>query len=450
MARWSTLALGLAFVGGGVSSIVEILYSWGLPEVIPNIELAVYLPVVLLSICRWSSSRQVWHRSFTICIILVIIGVAWVDPTERGRGMLMAAGVATVIPISQLIRETNAYRLCAAAFIVSSAFNLFVTLANSEAAYDPSSRMGTVVLDDRGRVTNSNQFGGQMAAAAVLAMAFFLVSSHRGRLPSQTMTASRLVAISATGAFCFGVFASASRGAIAALASASIALIFLGKANGVKKAFRCALVLLVTVALLTGTGTVEPLLGRFQDSHDVESLGDRLPIWTSALSAWLSSGRTFFIGVGTGGVDKALVEHAVSNLRPRIGEDLIARKSSHNSYVEWIVSYGLFGMLFGLGLVFSFVRRTWNLDSSDGWTGRRALLLFLLVHSMTTVVYRAPYAIPVEALLVALLLPPRSTVSLGQPFVTRRMIQEPEGTRWNRKPLRRLDRHVGAASSAKG
>ena len=425
MARWSSVALGLAFAGGGVSSIVEILYSWGLPEVIPHIELAVYLPVILLSICRWSRSRQAWDQPLVICSILVVLGLAWVDPSVRMRGMLMAAGFVTVIPVSQLIRETNAYRLCAAAFIVSSAFNLSVTLANSTAGYDPFSRMGTVVLDDRGRVTNSNQFGAQMAAAAVLAMAFHLASSHRSRVFPHTMTASRLLAISVIGAFCFGVFASASRGALAALAVASLALISLGTASGAKKTLRCILVIALTMALLTGTGTMEPVLARFHDSQDVESLGDRLPIWTSAFAAWVSSGRTFFIGVGTGGVDKALVEHAISDLRPRIGEDFIARKSSHNSYVEWILSYGLMGTVLGFALVFSLLRRAWNLDRWDGWAGRRALLLFLLANSMTTVVYRAPYAIPVEALLIALLLPANSAAYPGRALAARRVSREP-------------------------
>lgn len=449
MAKWSSILLGLAFAGSGLSSIVEILYAWGVPEVIPYIELAVYLPVVVLAICRWGHNRQAWNRPLVACCILVALGVTWVDPTERGRGLLIAVGVITVIPVSQLIWETNAHRLCATLFIVSSAVNLAVTLANSTTGYDSFSRMGTVVLDDRGRVTNANQFGGQMAAAAVLAMAFYLVPSHRSKVLSCTMTAPRLLAISLIGAFFFGVFASASRGALAALAVASLALISLGAASGVKKTFRSLLVVILTVTLLTGTGTMEPVLARFQDSHDVESLGDRLPIWTSAVVAWVSRGKTFVMGVGTGGVDKALVEHSVSDLRPRVGEDLVARKSSHSSYVEWILSYGVLGLVSGSALVFSLLRHAWNLDRRDGWTGRRALLLFLLANSVTTVVYRAPYAVPLETLLVALVLPFRSAVYPARAFAVRRVNPKPASKRLFREHRRLVDRHVWAASAAK-
>lgn len=449
MAKWSSILLGLAFAGSGVSSIVEILYAWGVPEIIPYIELAVYLPVVVLSICRWGHNRQAWNRPLVACCILVVLGVTWVDPTERGRGLLIAVSVITVIPVSQLIWETNAHRLCATLFIVSSAVNLAVTLANSTTGNDSFSRMGTVVLDDRGRVTNANQFGGQMAAAAVLAMAFHLAPTHRARVLSRTMSVSRVLTILLIGGLCFGVFASASRGALMALAVASLALIFFGKEDGVKKTFRCMLVLALTAPLLAGTGTLETVLARFRDSRDVESFGDRLPIWKSAFAACMSNPRTLLIGVGTGGVDKAVVEYAVTDVAPRLGKDFIARKFSHSSYVEWLVSYGLLGLVSGSALVFSLLRRAWNLDRRDGWTGRRALLLFFLANSVVAVVYRTPYAIPLEALLVALVLPFRSAVHPAGAFTVRRVNPQPASSRLFREHRRRVDRRVWAAAAAK-
>ena len=406
MASWCLI---LAFVGAGVASLTGILHSWGLPENIPHLELMWYIPATGLGLVVWKRrTGKDWGAPLLLAVLLPLVGLLWVDPTERGRGLLIAASLSMVLPLSLLIKETRSHLLCVVVFLGSSAMNLLLTLVYSAGQGEQFGRMGTVILEDYGRVTNANQFGGQMAAATVLTLALGVALF---RLPREQISRSvqfmRVLVIGSVGAFTFGVVASASRGALSALSISVATLIVFAAINVTKKAVLCCLVIGSMGIFFPGSGVLDRVLTRVQDVAEVRSAGDRLPIWESALSTWLANGRFLLIGVGTGGVDKAVVENSTVDLFPVVGQDMIARKSAHSTYVEWGLSYGVCGMLIGAALLVSLFQRSWKADRRDQNYGRIALLTFYLVISLTNVTYRAPYAIGFQALLLAYLLPSR-------------------------------------------
>ncbi len=397
MRKWSLI---VAFAACGFSSLLPVFYNLGLPEVVPYPDRLLSLPALLFGMASW---RRRWSFSHGLpalfCFGLFFAGVLVVDETERGRGMLVFAGVAAAIPISALLIELKAARLCAQVFVFASLGNMLILLLAS-GGFTGVGRFGMLALNDI-RVSNPNGFAAQMGFAAVLSMALMHEQRNKVLTKIKTHLTQRdiqhyfLLAL-----FGLGILMSASRGMILTLIAVVTLRILSGNTRAIHRIILCVSLFLVATLILSGENQI---VSRFRDTEDIAALGNRLPIWQAGLEILQSETSNLWYGVGTGGTEKTLAEYLPRDHSSRAGEDGISRRATHNSYVEWVLSHGLIGIPFGLWLIVAAIRNSTRLDRFDRSTDRRTLLAFCAIISMSTVLYRATYATALCTLLLTML-----------------------------------------------
>ena len=173
----------------------------------------------------------------------------------------------------------------------------------------------------------------------------------------------------------------------------------------------------------------EILEARWKNVQNVAALGNRVPIWEDAYRAWLADPMRTLFGAGTGAAQTTLGQF---NAAAMVTDDGTLLRGTHSAYVEWGLSFGLFGMVPGLYLLLTMARCARQLDARDGGSLRQAILLSVLLWGGATPVFLAPLFDgrrqpgPRHALRPG---PPRGKPSQSplDPFISQRSQQDPSG-----------------------
>lgn len=393
-------ALALTFFSSGLTPLIQYLYNVGAFDAIPYLDRVLCLPALFLGLMSWCRVRTFAHKWQTIaCVVFSLVGVLFTDYTERGRGMLVFAGIATSLPIAALIVELRATRWCAQVFIAGALVNILFMVVLLGGVVGLDNRFGFLVLNDV-RLSDPNELATQMGLSAVLIISLMqhLRRSQNGTIGKRSGNGIWLLPM--LGILCVGILLTASRSGILSLALVMILFAF---SKTTKVAYRVLICLSLCLVSFWAVGTNNDIARRFQESHNTYNLGDRMPIWQEAFRIIDSDSRYYWFGVGTGGAEKALAESRSFDTSSRLGEDGLFRKATHNSYVEWFLTHGLVGLIIAGCLTVATLRTAWQLDKYDRSADRRILLAYCAVISMVTALYRTPFATPLCALVLAVL-----------------------------------------------
>lgn len=353
--------------------------------------LGLYIPAVILGMIDWPRQRNLLQQlPVTLCALLVLAGLWWVDPAERNRGLLVAGGTLIALPIGVLVRDDRLRLVFMRTFVVSVLISTSLLVVLTLPL--PGRARGLTFMearDGRGNViTNRNQIGAQTGLATIVAVMLAAtppVATRRRRRRNGMSWAAF------AGGLAVETLISASRGAILSLVGG------IGWLSSRHARYRMMAILMLIFAgiVLMMAELVAPTLGLFGTSAsrfergDLSSLGGRASIWSAGWDVMTASDVVFLRGVGSGGVDRALGARIVA-LTPGAGA-MLFRRSSHNTFVEWGMSYGVIGTLMGIWLLWTVARRAIRLDRHDRTWQTTTLLVWSLLNSMTLVINRTAF-----------------------------------------------------------
>jgi len=423
-------ALALAFLSCGLTPFIQYLYCAGLLDSIPYLDRACCIPALLLGINSWCRQRSFAHAWPLMCCLAVLFtGIFIADESEQGRGLLVFAAIATAIPIGALIVDLKATKWCAYLFMASVLLNVLFIVFLIGGIGGETNRLGYLVWNDV-RISDPNDLATQLGIAAILSISLL---QHRERKTQSLVRHSSSKSTPDGSAwlmfllafFSTGILLTASRSGILSLA---VVMILFACSKRTKASHRLAFCLALLAVSVVAFSTDNTISRRFNETENTLAFGDRLPIWQAALSILEADSSYLKLGVGTGGVEKALADSGTfDDLRSY--EDGIYRKYSHNTYVEWLLSSGLAGLPVILWIAYVACLKAWRLDRYDGSNDRRLLLAYGAIISMTTVLYRLPFATPLCALVIAMLSGPFLAPWQNQHVRVSRRRQLPLGTR---------------------
>jgi len=340
-------------------------------------------------------------------------------------------------------------------------------------------RFGYTYLQDGEASTNPNQVGGQFALAAVMGMILFLRSGRAapksvassdalpeaidrrdfaGCIPPVGRAAGTAasnvpfgparsaswglsdygarrvagsgavraaafdwVSLSAAGLSALGCILTGSRGAgLALLASFGVLLLADARFQSGGRQRDLVAVGLVTLWLgalavfLSGINPLERIQTRLMGSESVSvrSLGSRLPIWENAFRAWTADVTRILIGTGTGQADRAVGQLDDGATPSEHGDYL---RNCHNMFIEWLLSFGILGLVPGGWFYLACWRQASLLDRAEGTCSRRTLLLATTLFGMTAVLYRHFHWVLTSAWLLAFLDPASLGAGMASP-----------------------------------
>ncbi len=414
-------------------------------EIPELIHFYVYVPTFLLASLAWLT-RPRFLRSwpFLFAAAVPVVGLCYGESPTLGTNAVVAFYLVSGVALATLIADRDRWRWAARIFVLANAFLVFFIFWMNYHASNGSLRLtlvkfGYVLLSDMTKSANPNQVGAQFAFASVVGFVVFLrsgrlilpvqpISSPQpsslagGISPSRSWTPSRHRwrvelplqdtaetfnsnrrfefgradwGVLAAAMICtLGCFLTASRGATLGLIFGTSAAVF--GSLGLQPVRRVRdFVVFAALALLVGSLTaatlrvnpLEPLSNRVfgQEGATVVTAGSRLQIWENAFRAWLADPVRFLVGAGTGGADVALGKFDPG---AKFDEYGTIRRSCHNIFIEWALSYGLIGILPGIVLALAVWSQAAALDRGELAFDRRALLLTIAVLGMTGVAYR--------------------------------------------------------------
>jgi O-antigen ligase len=138
-----------------------------------------------------------------------------------------------------------------------------------------------------------------------------------------------------------------------------------------------------------------------QESRSVVSLGSRTQIWQSGINYWCSDVSVWVRGAGTGMADEAVGHYGqAAATTDQYGN---SRRNCHSVYIEWLVSYGIIGLVVGGCLLAGMFHAAWRLDRPDGMANRLAVLATVLVFAATVDLFRRPDWVATGSLVLAML-----------------------------------------------
>jgi len=404
------LALAAAVASGGLSIVFPYLSAYNIIT-IPYPQLLFCAPAVALGIATFLRHTPVsigFTHPLSLVLALMVAGLAWVDRSEIGRGLLITASALCAFSIAPCVSRYKASWFCIKCFILTSALSLlFVSLMSlGDAGFGSLGRFGTLADAEGSFVTNANDFAGQMALACALCGLGLLTGSLDALF-------SRPLYLLLMFSFALAVLLSASRSGIIALAITSLAVLIYSPitqrnviiSSAVIASFAATLLVLswlsTTVSELT-----EMALGRFTDDT-ISTLGDRVAIWSAAPMIVSQHQAALVIGLGTGGVEKEFAAVATTQEGCSLGKDGILRLFSHNTYLEWFLSYGIVGCILALCFMVHSMRAIHIQRDRDARVLMIVLFVYFNVSSIGTVVYRLPYIIGIESIYLTALLSPK-------------------------------------------
>ena len=406
------LALQLAFVVSALGFVYpKCSESFNQPP-IPFIAMVMHVPAVLIGTWYWCKGRS-FAASWPViaCVTLVWIGLAYAGNSESDRGFLIAALLTIVLPLAALIVEKRAWLMCAKTYVIANGVAMAMALwyetrgdlANSWLVVY---RFGFLwAKNGATQLANPNQVGGQLAFASVIAFIIYLKDySSQTRRVAGPVAANSYLGLAVF--LSLGCLLTASRGAAASWL-VGMGMLTIWGTRSQSPARQKGLVFLMSggvLLLMFGVvaadfspwGNLQNRIG--QDS--VVSLGNRRRIWQDAYIAWTSDPDFICRGTGTGMADEVLGRITVDAEEDDYG---VLRKNSHNSFVEWILSFGILGIVCGTALMASVFHKALLLDHGEQNVGRLAILATASVFALTAVSYRHPCWMATGSLMLAML-----------------------------------------------
>jgi hypothetical protein len=424
------------FAAGGLAPVIPRLMGLPLLDRLPYLHFLVFLPGVLAGTWMYlRHPRRIRAAPMLVIIALMVTGLAWTFPTERGRGIVELALVAVPLALAVLITRRRDWLRAVVTYLLASsiaAIYLFHGWLDEAARTGLSAdRYGALYDDSQTRIMEPNitathlAFGGLLVAILWLAPGLDAVERRW-----------RLIGTACLPVLFAGVVLSGSRGGVLSLLGALTAL---AAFTAVRRRLPlrtnvlvgAGLVALAAVLLLapnpvsqridleSGTTTHEASIGADADAdadggsaasrgYDTRSFGGRTDIWRAALDASVSSPAMALFGAGTGGADHAVAVANPDLVIARVGEHNVLRANAHSSYLYWLVSFGVVGMLVAgaaLGVIAVFALDN---DWAQGWGVGTAMLVFFLLTSVTLIAMRLEAtSIAVSALTLGYVLPRR-------------------------------------------
>lgn len=381
------ICLAVGFISTAMLPVLTWMAAIGLIPSVPFLNLLVWLPsIVIASIVHFSRMLRGFLLPILVVLIWTMFSVGWVDSTERGRGLLISAALLTAFGVSVLLWQEEAWLESATLFVYGSAvvaivMGLYWVNAGFSEFGTLRDAIGTIV-------TNRNAVASQLGFAALLSLSIALKKTS---LRSRRVGGFTLVAVAIL--LMVSVVLTGSRGGFGAMFAGLIVLALLSRDWKKITLAEC----IFAFGALLGLGALvlipNPLTARLV-GVDLSQVGDRVPIWGSALRTLEESSiPRWLFGFGTGGPEKAVAMH-LSDLTSAVwGPDGILRISTHNSYVEWLVSYGLIGLalavLAGIWIIVLAIKSDLTTRSVVGLT----MLTFFSFYSVSGVIYRLPYSV---------------------------------------------------------
>ena len=336
------------------------------------------------------------------------MGIAWVEPSERGRGLSIAASLALTLPYAAVIVENKCWDLCAKTFLCS-AIVVFLSLCLPNSGRG----LGAFTIDGF-RVTNENDIAPMFAFAI-----FLLLSMHfRGTLFADSPRKSNAVTIALLFFFSAGIVLTGSRVGFILLAFSIASMVFVHAKKHRYLATIGSQVCLCCWALLVchiqsdylnstwvrDDSNQAALHKKFTRLKSMSTLGLRTVAWHTGFSHMLGHPRYILYGVGTGGADAAIAKEILvlgNGLPVRTGRDNIPRYFSHALWLEWFMCYGLLGIISAGYFVAFAIRRAMECDQRDGVYDRRIFFVFLILANITAVTTRFPFSLAIGCLFLA-------------------------------------------------
>jgi hypothetical protein len=313
------------------------------------------------------------------CSVLMVAGILWTDPTERGRAMVLATAFVMTLPIAALIRQHQYVRPFLFAFSLTTACSLLYSVASASGF-----NRGTLMDAAGSAVSNANGVGAQAGLAALFVLMLFPGGK---RLQSWSLFGLAAVLI----VFCV---MTASRTSFLALAGGiAVSLMLVDKAVAAGRAAMMAALIVCAVAVNLAVDPesqfYDGLVSRLvrDDEGTRGTFGDRSFIWSSAAAEFVNE-DIWLYGTGTGAVNKLLGGSSDDHGRV-LGRDGIWRRSAHNTLVWWALTFGVGGLIVCVWLGAFMIRVAYMLDRQLGGWQRSSLVTFALIVSVGAVVNEA-------------------------------------------------------------
>jgi O-antigen ligase len=428
------------FVAGGLAPVLPRLVSLPGLEQIPYLHLLLFLPAVIVGGLRYLAAPQAIRSGPMIAVIAVMaVGLLWVEPSERGRGMVELALVATPLALAVLIRQRREWLLAVVVFIatstVAAVYLFWDWLGQAERTGLNTDRYGGLYDERTVRIMEPNITATHLGFGVLLIAILWLAPA-----PGSAERRWRGFCTACLPVLLAGVVLSGSRGGVLSLLGAVTVLFAFTSIRrslplrtnvlgGLGLAAIAALLLLApnpvsqrlapepsTSSAVDSTG--RPAGGNNTDTTgggSLGSFGNRTDIWRAALDASGSSRSMRLIGAGTGGA-----HHAVALANPhlhdaRVGEHGVLRVNPHSSYLYWLVSFGVIGV--GIATIALAMIALYALgnDWRHDWGAGSAMLAFFLLTSVTLIAFRLEVtSIAVSALTLGSILSPPARWAAGE------------------------------------
>lgn len=372
-------ALFIFFAGSGfipAINYINLRWSLGIPEFITaRATLLVCLPAIVIG-TRLYSRHGAFAKSSPLLLLLgwILITLTWVDPTERGRGLICVTTIIFALPLSAFIRATNWFRQGAICFATS-----FLTGMTAVQLSAPNfvGRWGDFAVGDQ-VVMNSNQIG------FIAAMTSLLMYATWHESPSRMTSPLRLRCLLPAG---LGIAAYAiamltvSRSACGSLVLASLGALSYHMRRSLVTLLATPVIILLSLYIMVASGVADQWADRLADS-DTSTLNGRTEIWDAIGAVRRRLGLNCIWGLGFGGIDKVLGEELGGVTHPIDG---IQRTHSHNMYLEWSVELGIVGVLLALHLAIMMISIAMTLDRQHGAPWRSLMLLTMALIGLASV-----------------------------------------------------------------
>lgn len=414
----------------------------------------IYAPAVALGTLSWLTRPSfLSHWSVVLVTATPVIGLFYGDSLPLLSCAVIVFYILSGPAVASLIVEYRRWSWTARwvvfvnALVVLLAF--YLNYENFHGSlYHTFIKFGYLPLKDQTFSANPNNMGGQFAFASVLGLVLFFRSgrvnnlNHQGSFqeteeydlrkswptswshphglllfpnqpnigrtePKRTFRFEKAdwLVMLATFVTTIGCLMTGSRGGAFSLFVGGSIVVFgsvgLQPLQRLRDLMAATVSLLLATILLTSVLGVNPiprLVARFTDENiaTISTAGNRLSIWENVIRAWTRDPGRLLAGTGTGGADVALGELDPGATWHDSG---ILRRNCHNAFLEWLLSFGIFGSVPGVFFLIFLVSRAVMLDRAERTTLRTGLLATLFAFAMTAVNYRH-LAWPVEAALV--------------------------------------------------
>ncbi len=400
------LALGIFGFGSGMAFLAHYLdarWSLGLPRwTVSRFPLLVIVPAILAGAPYFAKYMGLaWSWSLILFGAWMAASVLWVDPTERGRGLVISVSFMISWSLAGLIHRIGAQRWFA--IWLGLGYTAGVVGAILSGAQSRAGRFGCFVFDGT-RLANSIELGCISVAIAVImyGLTATRASERRGRRgtaiePLWLPIMIGLLAVAVT-------LATVTRTAGLALAVAGVLIC----ARHVKRTLVIMPAILAVALVILPAIPWRSVGGQWESrvtGDDLSTANNRTAIWTAAMAINERQGWRSVLGLGCGGLDKALGEELGGGRRHPA--DGIRRVSSHNQYLEWLCELGVVGVVLAAWLGWVSLRSARKLDHRDGTVQRTALLVVLAIVGLAAAATKFAMFPGLAALLWAMLAAPR-------------------------------------------